>query len=78
MTRLTQEEQSLASALLEAGVFTSSADTRTDKKLSPYCLMGVCHGCLVEVDGKHNQRACMTRIKEGMAVVTGEAENETL
>ncbi len=27
-----------------------------------YCGMGVCQECLVEIDGRPNQRACMTRI----------------
>ena len=30
--------------------------------------MGVCHECLVTVDGRPGQRACMTEVREGMSV----------
>lgn len=33
-----------------------------------FCGMGACHDCLVTVDGKVSQRACMTSVKEGMRV----------
>ena len=33
-----------------------------------FCGMGVCQECLVEVDGRPNQRACMTKVAAGMAV----------
>lgn len=36
-----------------------------------YCGMGVCHACLVEVDGRPGVRACTERVHPGMAVVTG-------
>ena len=34
----------------------------------PYCLMGVCFECLMEIDGVPNSQACMTRVREGMRV----------
>lgn len=36
----------------------------------PFCLMGGCFECLVEVDGINNQQACMMEVKEGMRVRT--------
>ena len=33
-----------------------------------FCGMGACHDCLVTVDGRVSQRACMTSVKEGMQV----------
>lgn len=33
-----------------------------------FCGMGVCHDCLVEVDGRANQRACMTKVDGPLAV----------
>ena len=33
-----------------------------------FCGMGVCQDCLVEIDGRPNQRACMTRIEGPLAV----------
>ncbi len=34
----------------------------------PFCGMGVCHDCLVEIDGQPSQRACMTKVRDGMKV----------
>ncbi|WP_046866767.1 FAD-dependent oxidoreductase [Microvirga massiliensis] len=33
-----------------------------------FCGMGVCHDCLVTIDGRASQRACMTKVREGMRV----------
>ena len=33
-----------------------------------FCGMGVCFECLVDVDDRRNQRACMTVVTEGMTI----------
>lgn len=33
-----------------------------------FCGMGACHDCLVTIDGRSSQRACLTPVREGMAV----------
>lgn len=35
---------------------------------APYCLMGVCFECLVEIDGVRDRQACLTSIRGGMRV----------
>ena len=35
---------------------------------APYCLIGVCHECLMEIDGKPYQQACLITVQEGMTV----------
>lgn len=35
---------------------------------SPYCMIGVCFECLVEIDGVHNRQACLVAVREGMNV----------
>ncbi|MGE7957314.1 cyanide-forming glycine dehydrogenase subunit HcnA [Pseudomonas sp. NPDC089530] len=35
-----------------------------------YCGMGVCHCCLVQIDGRHKRRACQTQVRPGMQVQT--------
>ena len=35
---------------------------------APYCLIGVCHECLMEIDGKPYQQACLVTVREGMTV----------
>lgn len=47
------------------------ADFSTDaagKKRGLFCGMGVCHDCLVTVDSRTSQRACMTPVRDGMRV----------
>lgn len=34
----------------------------------PYCMMGVCFGCLAEIDGEPNRQGCMTQVRDGMVV----------
>jgi predicted molibdopterin-dependent oxidoreductase YjgC len=35
---------------------------------APYCMMGVCFECLMEIDGVPNRQGCMVRVEEGMTV----------
>jgi predicted molibdopterin-dependent oxidoreductase YjgC len=34
----------------------------------PYCLMGTCFECLMEIDGVPNRQACLTEVRDGMRV----------
>lgn len=40
----------------------------SNSQRAPYCMMGVCYDCLMIIDGKANQRACATYVKEGMQI----------
>lgn len=62
------EGESLAAALLLAGISTFRSTVRTGTARGPYCMMGVCFECLVEVDGRPNQQACMIEVRNGMSV----------
>jgi hypothetical protein len=35
---------------------------------APYCMMGVCFECLMEIDGAENQQACMVLARDGMKI----------
>ena len=37
-------------------------------KRGPYCFMGVCHECLMEINGIPDQQACIIEVKEGMKI----------
>jgi D-hydroxyproline dehydrogenase subunit alpha len=53
--------ETLAAALGAAGI----RDLRLTQSGQPrgiFCGMGVCQECLVEIDGRRNQRACMTKL----------------
>lgn len=58
----------VAAALLAAGqsMFRQTAVSATDR--GPFCMMGACFDCLVEIDGEPNRQACMTLVEDGMTV----------
>jgi predicted molibdopterin-dependent oxidoreductase YjgC len=35
---------------------------------APYCMMGVCFECFVEVDGQGSVQGCMMSVRDGMRV----------
>ncbi len=43
---------------------------------APYCMMGVCHECLMEINGVHNVQACITIVEEGMRIYRGKKLSE--
>lgn len=63
-----REGQSLAVALLNAGVVPFRHTPVSAQARAPMCLMGVCFDCLVEVDGAPNVQACMLEVQEGMRI----------
>ncbi|MFZ2100078.1 MAG: (2Fe-2S)-binding protein [Oricola sp.] len=60
--------ESLAAALLAAGeqVFRISPVSKAPR--GPFCMMGACFDCMVEIDGLPGQQACMTAVRAGMDV----------
>ena len=58
---------SVAAALLEIGELISRISPSSGKPCAPHCLMGVCHECLMEINGVKRQ-ACMTDVAEGMVI----------
>jgi predicted molibdopterin-dependent oxidoreductase YjgC len=37
-------------------------------KRAPFCFMGVCHECLMEIDGMPDQQACIIEVRDGMTI----------
>lgn len=35
---------------------------------APYCLMGVCFECMMEINGEENVQSCLVTVQEGMVV----------
>ncbi|HWA48484.1 MAG TPA: FAD-dependent oxidoreductase [Dongiaceae bacterium] len=62
-----QPGESLAAALTGHGIMTLRT-TRNAAERGMFCGMGVCQECLVEIDGKPEQRACMTKIERPLSV----------
>jgi len=58
----------VAAAMLTAGIEYARTTPISGAHRAPYCLMGACFECLVEIDGVPNQQACQTQVREGMTV----------
>ncbi|MDT8327089.1 MAG: (2Fe-2S)-binding protein [Roseovarius sp.] len=59
------EGANLAAALLAAGVTTFRHTSASGAPRGPFCMMGACFDCLVEVDGISRQ-ACMMEVSAGL------------
>ena len=59
---------SVAAALLAAGVVDFRDTPVSGSARGPFCMMGACFDCLVEIDGHPNRQACMVAVSDGMAV----------
>lgn len=59
---------SVASALLAAGEISVRKSPISGVARGPFCMMGACFECLVEVDGAFNSQACMLLVRQGMVV----------
>jgi sarcosine oxidase subunit alpha len=64
------EGETVAAAMLAAGIRIFRLSARNQEPRSLFCGMGVCYECLVKVDGVHAVRACVTPVAEGMQVET--------
>ena len=58
---------SVAAALTSYGIM-DLRETASGESRGIFCGMGVCHECLVDIDGEQNKRACMTKLKNGMKI----------
>ena len=59
---------SVAAALLANGVLAFRTTPISGAPRGPWCLIGNCHECLVEIDGEPNRQACMIEVRAGMRV----------
>ena len=59
---------SVAVALLAAGLTTTRTTPVSSAPRGPYCMMGACFECLAVVDGRPNVQTCMTPVFNGMQV----------
>jgi aerobic-type carbon monoxide dehydrogenase small subunit (CoxS/CutS family) len=66
---LAYEGETIAIALLAAGRRVLHT-TRSHAPRGVYCNMGVCHSCLVTVDGVPNVRACVTLVAAHLKIET--------
>ncbi|WP_420395220.1 (2Fe-2S)-binding protein [Nioella sp.] len=61
------EGENLAASLLAAGVRSFRETPVSGVPRAPFCMMGACFDCLLQIDGIQRQ-ACMLPVTEGMVI----------
>jgi len=59
---------SAAAAVLLAGLPSLRDTPVRGSERAPYCMMGVCFECLVEIDGAQNRQSCLVTVEHGMVI----------
>jgi predicted molibdopterin-dependent oxidoreductase YjgC len=57
---------SVAAALLYLDCLPLRHSAISGAARAPFCMMGICFECLIEVDGDRDQRACQLMVRPGM------------
>ena len=60
--------ETVAAAVLAQGLTHTRTTPVSGAPRAPLCLMGVCYECVMVIDGRPNQRACMETVREGMRI----------
>jgi len=60
--------ETVAACLLRAGVEHFRTTPVSASPRLPFCMIGHCFECLVEIDGVGNRQACLTLVREGMRI----------
>jgi sarcosine oxidase subunit alpha len=60
----------VAAAMLAAGIDRCRTTAVSGAPRAPYCLMGVCFDCLVTIDGIGNRQGCLVPVRAGMEIET--------
>lgn len=71
-----REGDTVAAALLAAGLSHTRESPVTNAPRAPYCMMGVCFECVVIVDGISNRQGCLVEVRPGMRVETVKGRRE--
>jgi len=70
------EGQTVAQALVAANHRICRTTPVSGSPRAPYCLMGICFDCLVTIDGRQNQQACLIPVAAGMQVTLQDGERQ--
>ena len=62
------EGETIATALMASGHWTFQI--RNDEALGVFCNIGMCHSCLLTVDGRSGVKACCTAVAAGQRIGT--------
>jgi predicted molibdopterin-dependent oxidoreductase YjgC len=70
------EGETVAAALVAARHRAFRTTERAGRPRGYFCGMGVCHDCLITIEGQPNVRACMTPVRQGLEVETQQGFGE--
>ena len=62
------DDDSVAAALLVAGILCFGRTPVSGAPRAPFCMIGNCFDCLVEIDGEFNLQACLVMVRDGMQI----------
>lgn len=62
------EGETIATALVAAGHWT--CQRRDGQRSGVFCNIGLCHGCLMTVDGQSGVKTCVTDVTPGQQIET--------
>ena len=65
---LVPEKISVSAALLMHNFLIHRKNPISNNLRSPYCMMGVCFECLVEIDNIQNCQACLVEVYENIKI----------
>jgi predicted molibdopterin-dependent oxidoreductase YjgC len=71
-----REGESVAAAMLAAGIESFRTTPVSGAARAPYCMMGACFDCLVTIDGAGSRQACLVAVKEGMKIATQRGKHD--
>ena len=61
-------DDSVAAALLAASISCFGRTAISGAPRAPFCMIGNCFDCLVEIDGETNLQACLVPVRGGMRI----------
>jgi len=67
-TLTVEEGEPIAAVLLREPPFTARTTPVSGAPRAPFCMMGACFECLVEIDGTTSVRSCLARARAGMVI----------
>jgi hypothetical protein len=62
------EGESIAAALLRAGIWQFRESRKSQQPRSLFCGIGHCYDCMVVINENINQRACLLEAREGLVI----------
>jgi len=58
----------VAAAMLLLDALPTRQTAVSGSPRAPFCMMGICFECLIEIDGAPGKRACQVEVRNGMRV----------